>query len=88
MEPPRTEAMGTRVVVIGGGVAGLAGAASLRGLGYDVTLIERGTRVGGQVAGWARVFPTGRPAEEIIDSLRQGLDGVQALTESRVSGFA
>ncbi|MFQ5519778.1 MAG: FAD-dependent oxidoreductase [Candidatus Methylomirabilia bacterium] len=80
--------MGTQVVVIGGGVAGLAGATSITRMGYDVTLIEREATVGGQVARWARVFPTGRRAEEIIDSLREGLDGVQALTESRVSGFA
>lgn len=77
-----------RVVVIGGGVAGLAGATALRRMGYDVTLIERETAVGGQVSRWARVFPTGRPADEIVASLREDLDGVQVVTETQVAGFA
>lgn len=76
-----------RVVVIGGGVAGLEGAASLKRMGYDVTLVEREPTLGGQVARWARVFPTGRPADEIIASLQAGLEGVEVLSRSQVTGF-
>ena len=40
-----------QAVVIGAGVAGLATAALLAREGYDVTIYERGDRVGGR-AGW------------------------------------
>lgn len=77
-----------RVIVIGAGVAGLEAATSLWQMGYDVTLVERETAVGGHVARWARVFPTGRQADEIIASLREGLHGVQVITGSQVTGLA
>src|SRR4051794_8948061 len=38
-----------RVVVVGGGYGGLAGAARLAKLGHDVTLVEQGDRLGGAV---------------------------------------
>src|SRR5215472_1594505 len=37
-----------RVIVIGGGFAGLCAAYELRGLGYDVKVYEARTRVGGR----------------------------------------
>lgn len=39
-----------RVVVVGGGFGGLASAARLAKLGHDVTLLERGPRLGGALA--------------------------------------
>lgn len=44
---------GSRVVIIGGGVAGLASAALLAREGYDVTLLEAREEVGGRVGSWA-----------------------------------
>ena len=41
-------AHGTRVVVLGGGVAGLSAAYELGKAGYDVTVIEARDRVGGR----------------------------------------
>lgn len=38
----------TRAVIIGGGIAGLATAALLAHEGYDVTVLERGNRMGGR----------------------------------------
>ncbi len=51
--PARIEAapgsgQGTKVVVLGGGIAGLVSAYELRGLGYDVTLLEARSRPGGR----------------------------------------
>lgn len=45
-----TSTLKARVVVIGGGVAGLSAATSLRKHGgFDVTLLEADSRIGGRV---------------------------------------
>ena len=41
-----------RVVVIGGGLAGLGAAAELAERGFDVTLVEAKPYLGGKIAGW------------------------------------
>jgi 2,4-dienoyl-CoA reductase-like NADH-dependent reductase (Old Yellow Enzyme family)/thioredoxin reductase len=46
-EPTRAS---RRIVVVGAGPAGLAAAAEARAAGHDVVLLERGRRIGGQVA--------------------------------------
>ncbi|MGE5109847.1 MAG: FAD-dependent oxidoreductase [Acidobacteriaceae bacterium] len=59
-----------RVIVIGGGFAGLCAAYELRGLGYDVKVYEARTRVGGRVHSLDD-FVTGKIAEgggELIGS--------------------
>lgn len=63
------------VAIIGGGVAGLAAAASLNTLGYQVMLFEKEISTGGNVAGWDRLFPSGRKAMEVIDGLKAALNG-------------
>ncbi|MFM2352739.1 MAG: phytoene desaturase, partial [Actinomycetota bacterium] len=44
----------TRVVVIGGGIAGLASAALLARDGYTVTLVEKQPEVGGRAGSWEK----------------------------------
>jgi isorenieratene synthase len=48
-----------QVVVIGGGIAGLAAAAGLAERGVRVTLLERERQLGGRVAGWAETTADG-----------------------------
>lgn len=43
----------TRVVVIGGGIAGLSSAALLARDGYDVTLLEKNATTGGRAGSWS-----------------------------------
>lgn len=43
-----------RVVVVGGGVAGLASAALLAREGFDVDLLEQGSRLGGRAGSWSQ----------------------------------
>ena len=46
---------GRRVIVVGGGIAGLAAAFRLMRAGLDVTVLERGARAGGRLAATASV---------------------------------
>lgn len=62
------------VVVIGGGVAGMESSAQLADMGYQVTLVEKESKLGGHVDQWDFLFPNHRPAREIIDSLKQRLN--------------
>lgn len=57
--------MEQKVIVIGGGVAGLEAASSLAAFGIKVTLIEKEAQLGGHVGQWDRLFPSRRPAKEI-----------------------
>ncbi|HEY2643467.1 MAG TPA: FAD-dependent oxidoreductase, partial [Galbitalea sp.] len=52
----------SRVVIIGGGISGLASAALLAREGHEVILLEAHTRLGGRADSWARAgfrFDTG-----------------------------
>ena len=44
----------SRVVIVGGGVGGLAAAIRLRSLGHDVAVFERNEVVGGKLATYVR----------------------------------
>ena len=52
-----------RVLVVGGGLAGIAAAATLAERGVSVTLREKHHYLGGKVAAWSEVLADGEPAE-------------------------
>lgn len=58
-----------RVVVIGGGIAGLEAASSLAAFGFNVDLVEKESELGGHVGQWDRLFPSRRPAKEVTGFL-------------------
>ena len=59
--------MNKKVVVIGGGIAGMTAAGALAELGLDVILLEKEAITGGHVKNWDRLFPNRRPGEEVIN---------------------
>lgn len=74
-----------KVIVIGGGVAGLEAASGLASFNVDVTLIEKEDHLGGHVGDWDRLFPSRRPAKEITGFLTEKLDNkVTVLTATEV----
>lgn len=59
VQPSRVEMMGRRVIVIGGGVGGLAAAIRLGTKGCAVTLLEKNANIGGKLNKSTLVAPTG-----------------------------
>ncbi len=68
LEPVRLEAR-KHALVIGGGVAGLRAALDIARRGLKVTLIEKSPFLGGHVAQWEHVFPTGEDARTLLHHL-------------------
>jgi len=73
--------MNKSTIVVGGGIAGMTAAGELSRLGVEVTLVEQEQITGGHAACWDRLFPTRRPAEEVISFLREQ-------TDSKVNKFS
>ncbi|MEI7727403.1 MAG: FAD-dependent oxidoreductase [Bacteroidota bacterium] len=65
--------MNKKVVVIGGGIAGLTTAGSLSESGMQVVLLEKETQTGGHVKNWDRLFPSRRPGTEVMDFIQKNL---------------
>lgn len=72
------------MIVIGGGVAGMEAAATLTRLGHSPVIVEKSTRLGGKLNDWYKLFPSLTPASEVLDSLRERLDGVEIMTGTEV----
>ena len=53
-----------RVVIIGGGAAGMQTALELKARGLEPSIIERDIELGGKVRGWHKLFPAFTPAGE------------------------
>ncbi|MBR8826350.1 MAG: CoB--CoM heterodisulfide reductase iron-sulfur subunit A family protein [Gomphosphaeria aponina SAG 52.96 = DSM 107014] len=77
--------MNKNIVVIGGGVAGMAAAGKLREFGYEVTLIEKEKELGGNVKNWYKVFPDFTDAAEIINKLKGELKGIRVINNATVT---
>jgi heterodisulfide reductase subunit A len=68
LEPIRVSAH-DHALVVGGGISGLKAALDLSRRGVKVSLVERESVLGGQVAQLDRVFPTEEHARELIPQL-------------------
>ena len=76
--------MSRKVIVIGGGPAGMQAAATLRGQGLTPMIIEKSTSLGGKLCDWHCLFPSFTPAREVLDALKAELEGVELMTGSEV----
>lgn len=76
-----------RVVVIGGGPAGMQAAAALREEGVEPVIVEREMRLGGKLARWHKLFPTLTPADDILRELEAKTEGVETLRGVAVDGI-
>ena len=64
-EPYMLETMSKKILVMGGGLAGLTAAKEAAAAGYEVTLVEKEAELGGKALGWRKMFPTKFPYEQL-----------------------
>lgn len=77
--------MTKKVIVIGGGVAGMEAASKLVMQGVEVFIIEKEDKLGGHLLKWDRLFPNRRPAQQVLDYLTQGINaGVKVMRNMEV----
>ncbi|HOT13287.1 MAG TPA: FAD-dependent oxidoreductase [Bacteroidales bacterium] len=62
-----------KIAVIGGGIAGMEAAGNLVNLGFEVYLIERTNRLGGNVANWYCLFPDFKPSSKVVEQLKPAI---------------
>ena len=67
-EPYQLETLNKRILVMGGGIAGLTAATEASKTGYEVTLVEKEAVLGGKANGWRKQFPTSYPYEQLEDN--------------------
>ncbi|MGY5859203.1 MAG: FAD-dependent oxidoreductase, partial [Candidatus Thorarchaeota archaeon] len=56
-------------MVVGGGIAGLRAAMDIAERGFDVVLVEKENQLGGNVAKWTHLFPSGKSGAKVIGPL-------------------
>lgn len=76
-----------KILIIGGGVAGLQAAVSLRQQGFEPVILERAEKTGGHVADWDRLFPNQQHAAEILEALTAEAAGIQSITGQEITSL-
>ncbi|PIE59130.1 MAG: heterodisulfide reductase subunit A [Desulfobulbus propionicus] len=64
-DPYKMESISKKILVMGGGIAGLTAAKEAARAGYEVTLVEKEEVLGGKALGWRKMFPTTYPYAEL-----------------------
>ncbi|MBR3074151.1 MAG: CoB--CoM heterodisulfide reductase iron-sulfur subunit A family protein [Bacteroidales bacterium] len=76
-----------RILIIGGGIAGMEAARQLLRLGWEPVIVEKDDRLGGHVTGWHKLFPDMMPASGILEQLSAGLEGATVYLKTRVASM-
>lgn len=76
-----------KVIVIGGGIAGLQTVISLRELGIESIIIEKSNKLGGKLNDWDRLFPSQTPAGEVLNPLVDEMEKETVHYDTTVSGI-
>jgi heterodisulfide reductase subunit A len=88
--PIKTVEVEPRGLVLGGGISGLRAAIDIGSRGFDVTLVERESEVGGHLGKLSTLYPHYNAASDVIDRMKLevlALDNVEILTDSEVVDF-
>ncbi|WP_302238040.1 FAD-dependent oxidoreductase [uncultured Alistipes sp.] len=81
--------MKKRVIVMGGGVAGMQTALRLAARGIEAVIVEKETELGGKLRGWHVLFPSFTPAGEVLSDLRRRVNeaGIEVMAGVGVRRF-
>jgi len=65
-EPYKLETLSKKILVIGGGITGISAALDAAKAGYEVTIVEKESALGGYAAKIRKQLPVGDPYESIV----------------------
>ena len=68
-KPYQVETFSRKILVIGGGITGLSGALDAAKAGFDVTIVEKESELGGHAKTWRKQLPIGMPYEVLSDPM-------------------
>jgi len=78
-EPYQMETINKRILVMGGGIAGMTAALEASKAGYEATIVEKEDVLGGKANGWRKQFPTSYPYQEMEEnSISQLISAVES----------
>jgi heterodisulfide reductase subunit A len=82
--------MRKKIIVIGGGVAGMQAAVSLAQAGLTPVIVEREQTLGGKLRDWHNLFPTMTPAAQVSGELARKVAeaGIEVVTGVEVEALA
>jgi len=64
-EPYKLDAVNRKILVIGGGISGITAAIEAARTGYDVTIVEKESALGGNAKNWRKQLPGAYPYEAL-----------------------
>lgn len=82
--------MKKRVIIVGGGAAGMQTALRLADEGVQPVIVEKEPELGGKLRGWHRLFPTFTPASEVLSELKSCVAqrGIEVMTSAEVAALS
>jgi len=94
-EPYKLDAFNKKILVIGGGISGITAAIEAAKTGYEVTIIEKESALGGKAKTWRKQLPGAYPYEELVSPTIEakinelkGFDNISVKTETVVARIA
>jgi len=94
-EPYKLENFSRKILVIGGGMAGMSAALDCAAAGYEVTVVEKEKQLGGHANHWRKQLPVAAPYEELISptvaekvAAVEGSDKISVKTDTVVARIA
>ena len=77
--------MKEKILIIGGGAAGMEAAAQLQQMGMYPVIVEKSEALGGHVAQWDRLFPAFHPAKDVMDAMLDRVKDVKTYLNTEVT---